>query len=73
MKYSNVKVRYKDPDRNIIGTLNENLIINSIVYGVEFPDSVVKKYYANTIAEKVNTKVIQPGKSMEFLKKGEEQ
>ena len=41
--YKNVKV---------IGNHNKNLLLNTLVYDVEFPYSAVKKYAANVIAEK---------------------
>ena len=34
MKYAAVKGRYRYPDGNIIGTLNDNTILNSTVYNV---------------------------------------
>ena len=34
MKSASVKGRYKEPDGNIIGTLNGNTILNSTVYNV---------------------------------------
>ena len=63
MKSATVKGRFKDPDRNIIGTFNENLIVNLIFYNVELPDSVVKQYTYKTIAKNIYTQVYQHGHS----------
>ena len=38
---------------NIIGAFDENTVLNSLVYDVEFPYGTVKHYAANVIAENV--------------------
>ena len=50
-----------DSDGLVIGEFNENPILNSLVYDVEFPDGVVKQYAANVIAENVLGQVDKSG------------
>ena len=40
-----------DSNGNIIGTFDENPVLKSLVYDVEFPDGYVKHYAANVITE----------------------
>ena len=47
---ANVIYRTIDINENIIGTFDENPVLNSLVYDVEFPDGAVKHYAANVIA-----------------------
>ena len=49
MKSETVNGRAKDTDWNIIGTFNNNAILNSIVYDVELNDVVFNQYAINTI------------------------
>ena len=44
-----------DADGQVIGSFNENPLLNTLVYDVEFPDGAIKKYAANIIAENVLT------------------
>ena len=44
--------RAGDKHCKILGTYNDNPILNSHVYGVEFPDGEVKYFSANILAEK---------------------
>ena len=46
-----------DSNGNIIGTFDENTVLNSLVYDVEFPDGAVKHYAANGISENVLSQV----------------
>ena len=39
------------PDGNMDGKYDNNLMLNSIMYEVEFADGTVKEYGANIIAE----------------------
>lgn len=48
-------------DGNIHGTWNENPIMNTIMYDVEFPDGTVKEYAANIIAENILSQVDDQG------------
>ena len=53
VKSAKVKGLTKDVNGDIIGTLDDNLLLNSILYDVEFPDGAVKQQAANTIAQKM--------------------
>ena len=46
---------------NIIGTFDENPVLNSLVYDVEFPDGAVKNYAENVIAENILSQVYSSG------------
>mgnify|MGYP007008190322 CR=1 FL=1 len=54
---TNAKVRKRTlgPNGKATGTYDDNPMLNSIVYDVEFPDGQVKEYSANTIAENMLT------------------
>jgi len=45
--------RAVDSDGKVIGTFDNNPILNTMVYEAEFPDGVIKPYAANIIAENV--------------------
>jgi hypothetical protein len=45
--------RSVDEEGKLIGTFNDNPILNTLVYEVEFPDGTVKEYAANIIAENI--------------------
>ena len=47
--------RARDENGNLIGTYDDNSLLNTMVYGVEFPDGAVKQYSANVIADYVRT------------------
>ena len=57
-----------DSEGLVIGEFNENPILNSLVYDVEFPDGVVKQYAANVIAENVLGQVDESGFHSQSLK-----
>ena len=46
-----------DINEKIIGTFDENRVLNLLVYDVECPDGAVKHYSANVIAENVLSQV----------------
>ncbi len=50
-----------DSDVIVIGEFDENPILNSLVYDVEFPNSVVKQYAMNVIAKTVFSQVDNSG------------
>ena len=52
----------EDPDGNIIGNFNNNLILRSIFMNAEFPDGVVTQYATNAIAKNVYNHVYQLGR-----------
>ena len=50
-----------DINGNIIGDLDKATSLNSLVYDVKFPDSAIKKYAANVIAENILSQVNSNG------------
>ena len=64
VKSAKVKGLTKDVNGDIIGTLDDNLLLNSILYDVEFPDGAVKQYAANTIAQNMYSQVDEDGYSI---------
>ena len=63
-----VTKRALGPDGRTAGTYDDNPMLNSIVYEVEFPDGQVKEYAANIIAENMLTQVDSDGYSTTILK-----
>ena len=57
MRYGKFKQRVLNPDGQTTGIYDENPMIISIIYEVEFEDGHVKEYTANTIAENILTQV----------------
>ena len=53
--------RSVDSEGLVVGQFNDNPILNSLVYDVEFPDGLVKQYAANVIAENVLSQVDSSG------------
>ena len=49
--------RSKTADGEYIGTHNDNPILNTVVYDVEFPDGMIRQYSAYVIAENVFSQV----------------
>lgn len=62
-----VKRRAIGPDGTVAGTYDDNPILNSVVYEVEFPDGQVKEYAANVIAENILSQVDEEGFSITML------
>ena len=50
--------RSVDEQGKVIGSPDENPILKTLIYDVEFPDGNIKKYSANVIAENVLVIVI---------------
>jgi hypothetical protein len=67
LKSAKVKGRNKDSDGNITGTYNSNPLLNSLLYDVEFPDSAIRQYVANTIAQNMYAQVDSEGFSTSIL------
>ena len=51
----------------IAGEYNDNPILNSIIYDVEFPDGTIKECSANAIAENMLTQVDSDGFTMTMM------
>jgi len=43
-----------------VGTYDENLILNTVVYGAEFPDGEVGEYTVNLIVENIYFYFMKP-------------
>ena len=56
-----------DENEELIGDHNDNPILNTMLYGVEFPDGVVKPYTAATIAENILVPVELDGYHCQML------
>ena len=65
----NAKVvgRTQDSDGKPIGTYDDNPILNSMIYDVEFPDGEIREYSANLIAENMYAQVDANGHSHTLL------
>ena len=59
--------RAVDQDGKVIGSFNENPILNTLVYEVEFPDGAMKSYSANIIAENILQQVDNHGRHSHTL------
>jgi hypothetical protein len=68
MSTGKVTQRALEPDGRTAGTYDDNPILNSIIYEVEFPDGQVKEYTANVIAENMLTQVDSDGYLTTILK-----
>ena len=55
------------PDGIVAGEYDDNPMLNSIVYDVEFPDGTVREYSANLIAENMLTQVDSDGYSLTLM------
>ena len=55
------------PDRTVTGRYDNNPMLNSIVYEVEFPDSEIKGYATNTIEENMITQLDSDGLSTTIM------
>ena len=63
-----VKSRAKDCNGNPIGTRNENPVLDTRQYEVEFLDGSTETYDANVIAENIYSQVDDEGNQMLMLK-----
>ena len=63
-----VKGRSISDDGRVTGTYDDNPILNSIVYDVEFPDGQIKEYAANILAENMLAQVDLDGHTTLLLK-----
>ena len=59
--HGTVKRRAAGADGKAIGTYDDNPMLNTMVYEIEFPDGQVKEYSANIIAENMLTQVDSKG------------
>lgn len=57
----------KDEDGMPVGLYNANPILNTRVYDLEFPDSAVRQYSMNIIAENIYSQVDEDGFRYQLL------
>ena len=67
MRAAKVLRRSRNEDGEIIGTHNENPLMNTLVYDVEFPDGEVREYSANILAENMYAQVDAKGHTHTML------
>ena len=61
MKRAKVIGRSTDADGNVIGQYDQNPVLNSMTYDVEFSDGAIREYAANVIAENMFAQVDTEG------------
>ena len=67
MAMAKVVRRAVDDDGRLVGTYNENPVLNTLVYEVEFPDGQIQQYAANLIAENILQQVDSSGQHSQRL------
>ena len=67
MKAALVKGRHTDDNGNVVGTFDNNPLLNSLIYDVEFPDGSIREYAANVIAENMYSSLDENGFSKLIL------
>ena len=67
LRLAKVVRRTLDADGNNIGHQNDNPILNTMLYDVEFPDGAIHPYAANTIAENILQSVDDKGYHNQLL------
>jgi hypothetical protein len=63
-----VKSRKRDHNRKAIGNKNENPILDTRVYNVEFPDGHLEEYSTNKIAEALYSQIDEEGYNTGIIK-----
>ena len=61
MKAARITGRSRNEKGEIVGTYNENPILNTLTYDVEFPDGEIREYGANIIAENMFSQIDNNG------------
>ena len=59
--------RYADEHGKLIGTYDDNPVLNSHIYEVEFPDGEIKEFAVNVLAENCLSQVDQNGHHSQLL------
>ena len=65
--HGTVKRRAIGADGRTIGTYDDNPLLNTMVYEVEFPDGQIKEYSANLIVENMLTQVDEDGYTITMM------
>ena len=63
MVMGKVKGRSLGDNGKVVGSYDDNPILNSIIYDIEFPDEQVKEYSANILAENMLSQVDNNGRN----------
>jgi hypothetical protein len=64
MMFGTVKNRKRDTEGNLIGRTNQNPILDTALYEVEFEDGKVEAYHANQIADAIYARVDDDGNTV---------
>ena len=56
------------PDGKVMGTYDDNPILNTVLYEVKFPDGQIREYAANVIVENMLTQVDSDGFTLTMMK-----
>ena len=67
MQRAKVISRSKSDDGRILGMYDDNPMLNTLLYDVQFPDGTIKEYAANIIAENMFSQVDADGYSHTIL------
>ena len=67
LEHAKVIGRSKDINGEIVGVYDNNPMLNTMIYDVEFPDGDVREYGANVIAENIYAQVDLEGHSYNIL------
>ena len=67
LQRGNVRARKRDANGNVVGISNNNPLLDTRVYEVEFPDGTLKEYNANNIAESLYSQVDDEGNEFILL------
>ena len=67
VKAARLKGRHKNENGKIIGAFNDNPLLNSLIYDVEFPDGTIREYAANVIAQNMYSSLDENGFSKLIL------
>ena len=62
-----VKQRHVEDNGHVTGQFNENPLLNSIIYDVEFPDGSVREYGANIIAQNMYSTLDEHGHLQQIM------
>ena len=68
VKKGKVVRRTMGPHGKVSGTYDDNPVLNTVLYDVEFPDGQVREYAANDIAENMLTQVDSEGFTLTMMK-----
>ena len=67
IQVAKVSWRVLDEYGKLVGTYSDNLMLNTLMYDVEFPDGATKPYAANMIAENIHNSVDSDGHQYRFF------